>query len=70
MKAKKLKEILNDIPNDVEICIVDIDNNNFDFRIGKHQDKTQTYLDLILPIYISSYFLENSDEQIICGGIN
>lgn len=65
MQIKELKNLIKDIPDDVEVCVTDMNDTYFNFEVGTYHDKTQTYLDLIIPIYINSYFKEDDDECII-----
>lgn len=65
MKIKELKKLLENIPDDVEVCISDMNGESFDFEVGQYWDEEQKHLDLIIPIYIHSYNKENSEEDII-----
>lgn len=65
MKIKELKQLIKDIPDDVEVCVTDMNDTSFNFDVGTYHDITQKYLDLIVPIYIHSYNKEDSDEDII-----
>ncbi len=65
MKIKELKQLIKDIPDDVEVFVTDMNDTYFKFDVGTYYDETQTYLDLIVPIYIHSYNKEDSDEDII-----
>lgn len=59
MKAKELKEKLKNIPDDVEITITDMENYaETEFEVATYHDDTQTYLDLIIPIYIKEFTKE------------
>lgn len=65
MKVKELKLLLAGIPEDVEVCISDMQDFSSDFEVGTYHDLDQTYLELIMPKYITGYFNEGSDEQVV-----
>ncbi len=61
MKARTLKNLLKDIPDDVEICITDMENFSSDFELSTYYEGS-TYLDIIMPKYIIEYSNEGSEE--------
>lgn len=65
MQIKELKNLIKNIPDDVEVCVTDMNDTYFNFEVGTYHDNTQTYLDLIIHIYINSYNEEDSDKTII-----
>ena len=65
MNVKELKQILEDVSDDVEIVVSDMNDAIFDFEVGTYWDENQSYLEFIIPIYIHSYNHEDSDENII-----
>lgn len=64
MKIKVLKELIANIPDNVEIGISDMENFSSDFEMSTYYDG-DTYVDLIMPKYIQSYRTETSEEEII-----
>ena len=64
MKIGTLKKLINNIPDNVEISISDMENFSSDFVMSTYYEG-DTYVDLIMPIYIHSYNTESSEETII-----
>ena len=64
MKIGTLKKLIAGIPDEVEVCITDMQDFSSDFEIGTYHDTDQKYLDLIMPKYITGYFNEGSEEQV------
>jgi hypothetical protein len=61
MKARILKQIIADIPDEVEIGISDMNDFSSDFEVSTYHEG-DTYLDLIMPKHIASYYNDNDDE--------
>ena len=64
MKIKALKELIANIPDDVEVGISDMENFSSDFEMSTYYDG-DTYVDLIMPKYIQSYRTEASEEETV-----
>jgi hypothetical protein len=64
MKVRELKLLLAGIPDEVEVGISDMQDFSSDFEVGTYHGSDQTYIDLIMPKYITGYFNEGSDEQV------
>lgn len=61
MKIGTLKKLIADIPDNVEVCITDMENFSSDFELSTY-DKDSTYVDMIMPKYIIEYSIEDSEE--------
>ena len=61
MLVKDLKKILENIPNDVNIKITDMEDFETDFEIATYYEGN-TYLDIIMPVYIGEYTVEEEVE--------
>ena len=66
MKVKELKLLLARIPDEVEVCISDMQDFSSDFEVSTYHGTDQKYIELIMPKYIATYFNEGSDEEVIC----
>lgn len=64
MKIRILKQIIANIPDDVEVGISDMGDFSSDFEVSTYYEG-DTYLDLIMPKHISSYYTENQAEPIV-----
>lgn len=59
MKVKELKELLKNIPDDVELHITDMENFDItNFELATYYEDN-SYLDIIMPVYIDEYTNEN-----------
>ena len=65
MKIGTLKKLIAGIPDEVELVITDMQDFSSDFELGTYHDTDQKYLDLIIPKYITGYFNEGSEEQVV-----
>lgn len=63
MLVKDLKKILENVPDDVNITITDMEDFETDFEIATYYEGN-TYLDIIMPVYIGEYTVE---EEIECN---
>lgn len=63
MLVKDLKKILENVPDDVSITITDMEDFETDFEIATYYEGN-TYLDIIMPVYIGEYTVE---EEIECN---
>ena len=61
MKIGALKKLIADIPDNVEVCITDMENFSSDFELSTYDDGS-TYVDMIMPKYIIEYSIEDSEE--------
>lgn len=64
MKVGTLKKLLAGIPDEVNIGVSDMQDFSTDFGLSTYY-AGDTYVDIIIPIYINSYFKEDSDEPVI-----
>ena len=64
MKVRELKQLLAGIPDEAEIGISDMQDFSSDFEVVTYHDARRTYIDLVMPKYITGYFNEGSDEQV------
>lgn len=64
MKIRILKQIIANIPDEVEVGISDMGDFSSDFEISTYYEG-DTYLDLIMPKHIASYYTEDSAEPTI-----
>ena len=64
MKIRTLKQIIANIPDEVEVGISDMGDFSSDFEISTYYEG-DTYLDLIMPKHIASYYNEDQSEPIV-----
>lgn len=62
MLVKDLKKILENVPDDVNIKITDMEDFETDFEIATYYEGN-TYLDIIMPVYVNEYTVEESLES-------
>lgn len=63
MNVGELKKYLQNIPDDVTVCIEDMSYfTEYNFEVGQYNDG-QAYIDLIMPVHVSSYFNDGSEVQ-------
>lgn len=54
MKIGTLKKLIANIPDNVEVCITDMENFSSDFELSTY-DEGSTYVSMIMPKYIINY---------------
>ena len=64
MKIGTLKKLIANIPDWVEVGITDMENFSSDFVVSTYY-KGDTYVDLIMPKYIQSYYTEGKEEPTV-----
>lgn len=64
MKIGTLKQIIANIPDNVEIGISDMGDFSSDFETSTYYEG-DTYVDLIMPKYVQTYYAEDKAEPTI-----